>query len=875
MKPTRGLIFKLQKLTKSLYKKAGISLVGLSICLLPAEAQVIPDNSVGTQIDASGVVSGGTPTSTSSSGARNLFHSFQQFSLSPTDTVTFAVDPAVTNVISRVTGQLPSEINGTIQMVGSASANLFLINPAGITFGSNAQLRLPGSFIATTAESLTFANSETFSAQNLAAPPLTISVPLLGLQIGTASQSLQVNNTGHTLTKINPSTGDSGILAPHVQQGAAGKLQVLPGKTLALIGNGVSFSGGLATANSGNLEIGSVAADEQVNLVATPFGFVADYSQVESFADVSFSNRALANVSGVPIAVSPGSPLQIFSSAQGAMQVVGKDIQLTENSLLLGQSGPFSTLAGQPINVAAAGTLFLKGSDSTSTIRSGIFSETLGNMASGQINISANDISIEGGAGITSLTFTDASSGAIDANAERSLKIEGNNSVDQGLSSLIATASIRAAGESGNITVKAPSIMLLDSGGISSINFAKGKSGSINVESDLLILRGRNPVSDIPSTIAVTNYGPGTVGDVEIDTHQLAISETAAIAALSITSGNAGRININATERIDISGSTTTNRRGDAITSSVSTPSIQEQIFLGIPPLRPSGNAGDIVINTPRLTIDGAFGINAQSVGTGNAGNIQITADTFRLSNNGFVRGQTFNGSGGSIDLRLQDSLILRNGSRLTVESNGNGNGGNINITSPVVIALENSDIIASAIQGKGGNIDITAQSVLGTAYRDQLTPQSDITASSQFGIDGTVAINNPNIDPSSGAVVLPTTVLDPDGTVAAGCAESGQNQFIASGRGGFASDPRSRLESLSPWQDLRSPNGTVTATSLATSFGGNRHSHQTASSLANKTEPILEASSWQRNRQGQIELTNASSIATEETAAQCLKRKT
>jgi large exoprotein involved in heme utilization and adhesion len=51
------------------------------------------------------------------------------------------------------------------------------------------------------------------------------------------------------------------------------------------------------------------------------------------------------------------------------------------------------------------------------------------------------------------------------------------------------------------------------------------------------------------------------------------------------------------------------------------------------------------------------------------------------------------------------------------------------------------SDIIANAVKGKGGNIQINTQSIFGLKYRDQFTPNNDITASSQFGINGNVQV--------------------------------------------------------------------------------------------------------------------------------------
>ena len=85
-----------------------------------------------------------------SSDQTNLFQSFQQFGLDSGQIATFISNPSIRNILGRVTGGDPSIINGLIQVTGGNS-NLFLINPAGIVFGSNARLNVPGDFTATTA----------------------------------------------------------------------------------------------------------------------------------------------------------------------------------------------------------------------------------------------------------------------------------------------------------------------------------------------------------------------------------------------------------------------------------------------------------------------------------------------------------------------------------------------------------------------------------------------------------------------------------------------------------------------------------------------------------------------------------------------------
>ncbi|MGC1393626.1 MAG: filamentous hemagglutinin N-terminal domain-containing protein, partial [Coleofasciculaceae cyanobacterium] len=136
-------------------------LLPFSILLCPS---VVRAQSIVPAPDGTGTVV--TPTDnrinitggqTSTDGA-NLFHSFTQFGLDSNQTVNFLSSPIIQNIFSRITGGNPSTINGLIQVTGGTS-NLFLINPSGIVFGSNARLDVPASFTATTATGIGIGNS--------------------------------------------------------------------------------------------------------------------------------------------------------------------------------------------------------------------------------------------------------------------------------------------------------------------------------------------------------------------------------------------------------------------------------------------------------------------------------------------------------------------------------------------------------------------------------------------------------------------------------------------------------------------------------------------------------------------------------------------
>ena len=129
------------------------SLSGSLWAIAPVKAQIIPaHDGTGSSVTTNGNqinITGGTLSKDNA----NLFHSFQTFGLNSNQIANFLTNPTIRNILGRVIGGDPSIINGIIQVTGGSS-HLFLINPAGIVFGSSAQLNVPGDFTATTANSI-------------------------------------------------------------------------------------------------------------------------------------------------------------------------------------------------------------------------------------------------------------------------------------------------------------------------------------------------------------------------------------------------------------------------------------------------------------------------------------------------------------------------------------------------------------------------------------------------------------------------------------------------------------------------------------------------------------------------------------------------
>jgi filamentous hemagglutinin family protein len=149
--------------------KLGVCLwagVWVGLMAIGAQAQIVPDDTLGgerSQVRPETIR--GVASDRIEGGARrggNLFHSFTQLDVEKGRGVYFANPEGVSNILSRVTGGDRSEIFGTLGVLGSA--NLFLINPNGILFGSSASLDIQGSFTASTANGVWLGDQGVFSA---------------------------------------------------------------------------------------------------------------------------------------------------------------------------------------------------------------------------------------------------------------------------------------------------------------------------------------------------------------------------------------------------------------------------------------------------------------------------------------------------------------------------------------------------------------------------------------------------------------------------------------------------------------------------------------------------------------------------------------
>ena len=708
----------------------------------PAIAQIVPDatlpnNSIVTHTGKTSIITGGTLA------GKNLFHSFEQFSVPTGNTAYFNNALEMQNILTRVTGSSVSNIDGLIKANGTA--NFFLLNPNGVLFGPNAQLNVGGSFLASTASRLSFGDGTVFNAASTTKPLLTVSVPV-GLGFGGTPGDVRV-------------------------QGA--NLTVRTGKTLALVGGDVSLAGGRVAAPSGRVELGSLQAGS-VSLNPTTKGWSLGYDGGQ-FRDVQLSQAATVDVSGV---------------GGGDIEVQARSLQLSEGSKLVAltlgaaSGGNISVNASKSVELIGTGTFasdtlrFAAGTVGPSNLRNGLFTVSFGSGAAGNVVINTPNFVARDGAFVATSAIGPGRGGDLTLNA--------SDSVNLTASALLTGSGVGNAGNAGDLTINTRQLTAQDNGFVGTSSLGSGRGGSLTVNaSDSVQLIGSNPIMVTPTldffTGLFSSSKDGQTGDLRVTTGRLDVQDGAAISANTYGRGQGGNVTVIASQSVNLSGASPNGQAQSALTAGNWFDS--------------TGRGGNLTVQTGQLNLLDSGRLSVRSRGTGDAGNIHVVADSIELDHLGSIAAATTTaGNGGNIQLQTQN-LQLRHNSIVSATAGttgGGGNGGNITIDSGTLTVLENSDIVANAYQGLGGKIHIDTQGLF-------LAPNSQITASSIRGINGIVDINTPLNNLQTALTPLEGELVSTEQVVADSCVARRnveQGSFTVTGNGGLPPTPYEAMSS-------------------------------------------------------------------------------
>lgn len=721
----------------------------------PGLAQILPDATLGNESSllTPNININKIPSDRVDGGAirgANLFHSFQEFNINEERGVYFANPSQIENILARVTGANPSQILGTLGVLGNA--NLFIINPNGVLFGPNARLDLDGSFLASTASSLIFNNGFEFSTNNPQSPPLlTVDIPI-GLRF-----------------RENPGSIVNRSQAPATPSGQSRGLLVPLGQNLALIGGDVNLEGGSLLAPSGQIELGGLLETGIINLKNNNNSWRLLYPDNATRGNVALTNDATVFVGGI---------------GGGNIRINARNLDVLEKSQIvagiLNDRGSNETKVGD-IEINVTDTIRVDNSLISNTIPD----RAVGN--AGNIVINTGSLSITNTGLISSIVSGTGNTGKISILAREGVSLSG--SAGENNSAIVNTVAENAVGNAGDIEIIAKSLSITDGAAIATGTLGKGNAGNVNIQaSDSILISGAAPTGIHTDSLSTRSL---QAGDIQISASSFSLSNGAQLTTTVSGDGDAGNINIQAKE-VNFNG------EGSFLTGAF-TIAFGENPSLG---LAATGKAGNISITAESIFLTNGTVLATFSNTKKGAGNIQVNARD-RVSVNG---GTTLLTSG--IASVNSGNIIINAGGTVSFDGVGKAYSGfqipsNINDpffgltailngATPTVVSTGVVNLRAeiSTTIGQGGNIEITAGSVsvtngaflstttLGTGNAGNITIKANDTVS----FDGAAPISSAATLPEAGSIAPGRTIRTPSGVSSDVGAVGG---IVGSGRGG------------------------------------------------------------------------------------------
>lgn len=596
----------------------------------------------------------------------NLFHSFGRFNIGADESATFSGPEAIRTVIGRVTGGDVSRIDGAI-FSDIADADLFLLNPAGFIFGSDAFLDVSGSFHISTADFLRMGESDRFYA---------------------------LPSGGEVLSPAPPAAfgfleGDTGEIA------VEGVLEVGWGESLGVVGGDVDVSGGLA-APDGQLQVESRAPGAVAPLLSPEtmdaLPPVAEGGTVALSGSLDASGDGEGRVfirAGRFFSDSGGVYAETYWDLEGGViDIQAGTVALAGGSIVSGDT--FDYGGGADVRITAGDAITLSGADafggaSLVTAITELAEEGAGD--AGDISLSASRILLSDGARVTASSIGDGAGGDVTLAAGDVVRLSGNDENGRG-TRIESSGQSAYSGPAGDITLEAEKIELADGALIDSSAFGIGDGGDIVMRvGESVAFSGYDGSGTGSGVIARSDSPSAAAGDVRIE-------PSSAVGAISVDFRDGGWIG-NTADGAGPGGDVTVDGGGGTIRfSGADASGYASRIYTTA---LDDGDAGEIVLTAADIRFSDGAGVTASTEGRGDAGRIEVTADRLELSG-GNPYGENKDGFGSGIYARTRtpdadpgeaeggeisidiSSLVIRDGALITSNTGGTGGGGNINV---------------------------------------------------------------------------------------------------------------------------------------------------------------------------------------------------
>ncbi|GET42647.1 two-partner secretion domain-containing protein [Microseira wollei] len=427
-----------------------------------------------------------------------------------------------------------------------------------------------------------------------------------------------------------------------------------------------------------------------------------------------------------------------LNAANGRIELAGVagqgTVGLTVNRNILSLSMPDSVARSDiaiannaRVNVSGKGGGFIQiqGARVALTNTSDITADTLAEQNGQGISIRASHLIIRDGAQISTTARENSrgNSGGIAINADiveltgtgsggNSDNRPGGGSRENERPSKLASDA-QGAGEAGDLTINTRQLIVQDGAKISASTIDRDEGGNITINaSESVELIGTSNSEERSSGVSVQTRGIGRGGNLRINTQRLIVRDGAELSASTFGTGAAGDVIVNAPELVEVIGTSRKGVQTSRIVAETGRPLDTQDAGTIIG----TGKGGDLTITTGRLIVRDGAQVSVSGLRTGDAGELTVQASAIELDNLAAIAATTTSGNGGDITLEGFNLLLLRRNSRISTTAGTNrqgGDGGNITINGNLVVSIPNE------------NSDITANAFSGRGGRINITTQA------------------------------------------------------------------------------------------------------------------------------------------------------
>jgi len=748
-------------------------LVWVLVCSV-THAEVVLDGSLGSE----GVLQGPDYNINQTHGrtaGNNLFHSFETFNVNTGESATFYSAPAIENIISRVTGDQASWIDGPLRgrLSGTdtlSSANLYSLNPNGIIFGPNASLDIGGSFHASTAEELEFDNGEIFNAHATAGAPIfsaakpeafgflgETSIELRGTVLESSHDiALSAGTVALNEGAIIVTFTDGPEVGGHISLTATDRVR------LSEVNKDGISSAGLITITSGDGDAGALHMTAPVIELQDGATMVSHTSGSGKGGELVVSASERLTLSGAD-KLGRGSSLQTTILADGdagTLHVTAPVIELQDGATMVSHT-LFGSGKGGELVVTASERLTLSGADKSGR-GSRLGTMTLVDGDAGALHVAARVIELQDGATMESVTLGSGKGGELVVTASERLALSGADKL--GNDSSLHTITF-GDGDAGALHMQAPVIELQNGASIAANTQGTGHGGAVSIKAGKRLALTGAGVNGTGSFLQAAAFAEGDAGDVRVEAPLINLVDGAYMLNNTHGAGTGGEIIIIASEHLALSG----NDSG-GVGSSLEAATLKEEngrairLEKWIPFTLGGQSLATAVSIDPGIRSDsiGPTPLNTDS-GTGNAGAIHVEAPLISLENGAYMLTNTESvGGGGEIVINASKHLALSGvdgqgrGSSLQAITTAEGNAGIIHATAPIISLTDGANMLTNTEGlGIGGELIINAAERLTLSGSDASGSGSTIQAITvSNGIGGPILVDASVISFTDGASI-------------------------------------------------------------------------------------------------------------------------